>query len=109
LSSFGLSTQDLEIEACRITWNMISNNRIPDDKMNHSCSSQHNENMRNETIRVTHTIVSDDEESQEMNTIPENSSEGGFEPLDYRRDWSQEIIHTFVNLKASLRLEQFMT
>lgn len=63
----------------------------------------------NETIQATHTFVSDDEESQEMNTIHENNSGDGLEPLDYRRDWSQEILDTFVNLKASLGLEQFMT
>ena len=61
----------------------------------------------NETIQVTHTIVSDDEESQEMNTIQENTSGDGLEPLDYRLDWSQEILDTFENLKASLGLEQF--
>mmetsp|Transcript_16743 Transcript_16743/g.20453 ORF Transcript_16743/g.20453 Transcript_16743/m.20453 type:complete len:89 (+) Transcript_16743:130-396(+) len=31
------------------------------------------------------------------------------EPLDYRQDWSREIIDTFKNLRPSIHLEQFVS
>ena len=88
---------------------MISNNRIAGQNVKQSCNSQNQEIMRHEpNNEVTHTMVVSDDEDSQSSRIQINTGEH-LEPLDYRRDWSKEIIDTFENMKACLTLEEMMT
>ena len=65
------------------------------------CSSD-KENLSN-MPQNNHIVVSDDEENQDAQGKQESES---IEPLDFRRDWSQDMINTFENLRSSFQLEQ---
>jgi hypothetical protein len=47
--------------------------------------------------------VTDDEESQ---TVKINQEVEGLEPLDFRQDWSKEMIDTFGKMESCFQLEQ---
>lgn len=71
------------------------NNSLYFLNMYQSCSHEAQENM----AQTYHNVVSDDEDTR-GNEKMLDTNEDVLEPLDYRRDWSNEIIDTFENLKS---------
>ncbi len=71
-----------------------------------SCENKENINMRNINIRqetIHHTLVTDNEGSESVRgTIEKEVPElyGINDPLDYRQDWSKEMIDTFEKLRS---------
>ena len=79
----------------------IQTNSVPFQSKNllHPCENK--ENIGNRSL-VNQSIVTDDEESHGKR----GQEDEGLEPLDYRQDWSQEIIDTFLNLQSCFQLDK---
>ena len=76
---------------------------IPRSDKNHKLDTRSSALNQQRSQQSTLSRHSREENSREVMNDPH---EQGIEPLDYRQDWSQEILHTFGTLHSSFHLEK---
>lgn len=81
-----------------------SNLKVQTTMMTIANSAENKENMR--SVNLNQQQQSQDVLLHEIESRDAWNDQGGMEPLDYRQDWSQEIIDTFGKLQSCYHLEK---